>query len=496
MDKIRIGKDFNVLWSIYKKENGVRVPYDLEGRNLQLSYNTPFSSKEITDFTVRGNVIEWTFFGKDQIRSAVYTLLLVENKGKEGMVTVDRADAFQLVSRSAQENIDGSSDVVIEVVELDSNVELAPTVVYVGGGDITVDSYLSETSTNAVQNKVVTKALKDKQDVISDLATIRSGAAKGATAIQEHQDISGKQDKLVSGQNIKTINGKSILGSGNIVIEGGSGGSVDLTGYATEDYVDSKVDKKVDKVDGKGLSTNDYTNTDKQKLAGIANGAEVNVQSDWNVTDSSSDAFIKNKPTIPAAVTETTVSGWGFTKNTGTYSKPSGGIPKSDLASAVQTSLNKADTALQTHQDISGKQDKITDLETIRAGASKGATAVQSSDLAAVATSGSYNDLKDKPVIKTERDVVNIDATTISVNLVSNKYYVRASSNFNLQISLAAPADSTIVNEYIIQFTVNLLHTLTMPADIKWANDTAPELTKRKTYVISIINNLAVFAEF
>ena len=44
----------------------------------------------------------------------------------------------------------------------------------------------------------------------------------------------------------------------------------------------------------------------------------------------------------------------------GTYSKPSTGIPKTDLASAVQTSLNKADTALQSHQDISGKQD-ITD---------------------------------------------------------------------------------------------------------------------------------------
>lgn len=44
----------------------------------------------------------------------------------------------------------------------------------------------------------------------------------------------------------------------------------------------------------------------------------------------------------------------------GTYSKPSGGIPKTDLASAVQTSLNKADSAIQEHQDISGKQD-ITD---------------------------------------------------------------------------------------------------------------------------------------
>lgn len=34
----------------------------------------------------------------------------------------------------------------------------------------------------------------------------------------------------------------------------------------------------------------------------------------------------------------------------GTYSKPSGGIPKSDLASEVQTSLGKADTAVQTAQ--------------------------------------------------------------------------------------------------------------------------------------------------
>ena len=44
--------------------------------------------------------------------------------------------------------------------------------------------------------------------------------------------------------------------------------------------------------------------------------------------------------------------------NKGSYSKPSGGIPKTDLASAVQTSLEKADSALQNHQDISGKLDK------------------------------------------------------------------------------------------------------------------------------------------
>lgn len=61
----------------------------------------------------------------------------------------------------------------------------------------------------------------------------------------------------------------------------------------------SELDNKVNKVSGKQLSTNDYTTTEKNKLAGIAAGAQVNVQSDWSVTDTSSDAFIKNKPTIP-----------------------------------------------------------------------------------------------------------------------------------------------------------------------------------------------------
>ena len=54
---------------------------------------------------------------------------------------------------------------------------------------------------------------------------------------------------------------------------------------------------KVDKVTGKGLSTNDYTTAEKNKLAGIAAGAEVNVQSNWNETNTGADAYILNKPT-------------------------------------------------------------------------------------------------------------------------------------------------------------------------------------------------------
>lgn len=51
----------------------------------------------------------------------------------------------------------------------------------------------------------------------------------------------------------------------------------------------------VQKETGKGLSTNDYTTAEKNKLAGIASGAEVNVNADWNST--SGDAQILNKPT-------------------------------------------------------------------------------------------------------------------------------------------------------------------------------------------------------
>jgi hypothetical protein len=64
---------------------------------------------------------------------------------------------------------------------------------------------------------------------------------------------------------------------------------------------------KVDKVTGKGLSANDFTDTLKTKLDGIAPGAEVNVNADWNAT--SGDAQILNKPTIPTQTSQLTNNG-------------------------------------------------------------------------------------------------------------------------------------------------------------------------------------------
>lgn len=128
-----------------------------------------------------------------------------------------------------------------------------------------------------------------------------------------------------------------------------------LDGYATEAYVQNYHD-----------STKQNAIADLDSIrSGASLGATAVQPEAGKGLFSGSYNDLTNKPTIPAAVTESTISGWGFTKNTGTYSKPSTGIPKTDLASAVQTSLGRADTALQQHQDISGKENTSNKVTTI-----------------------------------------------------------------------------------------------------------------------------------
>ncbi len=99
--------------------------------------------------------------------------------------------------------------------------------------------------------------------------------------------LAGKQATLVSGTNIKTINSQSLLGSGDIVISGGGGSTTVedvLTSTSAVNALSANqgrvlkglVDGKVNSVAGKGLSTEDYTTGEKNKLAGIAAGATAN----------------------------------------------------------------------------------------------------------------------------------------------------------------------------------------------------------------------------
>lgn len=87
-----------------------------------------------------------------------------------------------------------------------------------------------------------------------------------------------------------------------------SGDYADLTGAPSIPTKTSDLTNDSDFVsDANYVHTdNNFTTALKNKLNGIAAGAEANVQSDWNVTDSSSDAFIKNKPSIPTKTSDLT----------------------------------------------------------------------------------------------------------------------------------------------------------------------------------------------
>lgn len=65
------------------------------------------------------------------------------------------------------------------------------------------------------------------------------------------------------------------------------GGSIDLSGYMTTEQVNAALANKVDKVDGKGLSTNDFTTEEKTKLAGLSAPTKHEfIAGGWGTVDS------------------------------------------------------------------------------------------------------------------------------------------------------------------------------------------------------------------
>ena len=86
--------------------------------------------------------------------------------------------------------------------------------------------YYDDTQNRIVAEGIETNTLANIED-IPTVPTKVSAFTNDAGYLTEHQDLSGKQDKLVSGTNIKTINNQSLLGSGNITISSGSGGTSD-----------------------------------------------------------------------------------------------------------------------------------------------------------------------------------------------------------------------------------------------------------------------------
>lgn len=193
---------------------------------------------------------------------------LTETEASETYATKEQVSSKQdqLVSGTNIKTING------QTLLGEGNIEIQ------GGGTITVDSELSTTSENPVQNKVITNAINGKQDAgdyalkseipdTSGLATKTELSGKLDTATYNSEkasfetkenaaatyqvkgdyattaQLNSKQDTLVSGTNIKTINGNSLLGEGDITIQ--AGGTVDTEMSDTsENAVQNKVIKK------------------------------------------------------------------------------------------------------------------------------------------------------------------------------------------------------------------------------------------------------------
>ena len=118
---------------------------------------------------------------------------------------------------------------------------------------------------------------------------------------------------------------------GNIKGDTGSFDDSELSNYALKSEIPD-ISGKVDKVDGKGLSTNDFTNDLKAKLDSIASGAEVNVQSDWSAT--SGNTSILNKPSLAKVATS---GSYNDLNNTPTIPSVDGFIKNISLDTSIET---------------------------------------------------------------------------------------------------------------------------------------------------------------
>ena len=230
--------------------------------------------------------------------------------------------------------------------------------------------YLTEVPSNYVTNTELTEGLAGKQDKgdyalksdLNTLATKEELATKADTSA-----LSSKQDTLVSGTNIKTINGSSILGSGNLVIQSGTSNWDDIQG------------KPQFAVVATSGNYNDLTNKPTiPDVSGLATKEEI---ADME-TKSNAAATYATKGEIPSLegyLTETKASETYATKqalgnklDTTTYNSEKAGFEtKENAAATYQVKGNYA-----TKQEIAGKQNTLvsgTNIKTINGNSVLGA---------------------------------------------------------------------------------------------------------------------------
>lgn len=126
----------------------------------------------------------------------------------------------------------------------------------------------ADTVDGSVDKKIKDAINKFATDVSDDstVNTFKELIDYAASHQGEYSTLSGEVQNNTTA--IATLNGTGAGSVSKIVSD-----AVDAAKTELQDNIDGKVDK----VDGKGLSTNDYTAAEKTKLTGIAEGAQVNV---------------------------------------------------------------------------------------------------------------------------------------------------------------------------------------------------------------------------
>ena len=150
---------------------------------------------------------------------------------------------------------------------------------------------------------------------------------------------------------------------------------LDKTGLALVwEKIKNDLSGKVDKVDGKGLSSNDYTSTEKTKLANVASGAQVNVLE--GIQKNGDTVQIVNKIaniSVPTKTSDiTNDSGFittsdipeGAAASTTTPAMDGTAATGSELAFARGDHVHPTDTSRAAASDVTALTTRVGDLET------------------------------------------------------------------------------------------------------------------------------------
>ena len=173
---------------------------------------------------------------------------------------------------------------------------------------VIIEDELNINSTNPIQNRAVATAVNELNQLVGS-TPVSEQIDTAISNISESFDIEYQDLKNAPSISNAADDSLSISDdSGNIIFKVDKDGThttnITLNGIELIEVLDSRLSNKVDKVEGKGLSTNDFTDSDKAKLALISNGDSTYTSIDSTLSLTSENP-VQNK-VITAAIQENT----------------------------------------------------------------------------------------------------------------------------------------------------------------------------------------------